>query len=78
MASYSDYFKRVSYQARWRIGDRVQGRYQGRPFVGTVYNDSLVSEDLGPKVSVALDLPLIIEGRAVNIIWVTPWDLSSR
>jgi hypothetical protein len=76
MASYKDYFDRVSYQAQWHLGDRVHGRYQGQPWQGTVGSDSLISLDQGPRVTVHLDLPLKIEGEYRTMIVVKPQDLK--
>lgn len=66
MPNYADYFQSVAYKPTWDIGDRVFGKYNGIPFIGTVGNDTLVSEDEGPRVSIHLDLP--IEGRTVIIV----------
>jgi len=44
----------------------VRGVYNGIPFAGSVGNDTLISEEEGPRVSIHLDLP--IEGRSVIIV----------
>jgi len=42
MGNQTDYFNRVGYQATYDIGDRVIGKWNGIPFVGTVGNDRLI------------------------------------
>ena len=39
------------------MGDRVSGVHEGIPFIGTVGNDTQISEEEGPRVTVHLDLP---------------------
>ena len=66
MANYAEYFLNNRYKATWEIGDRVFGKYEGIPFIGTVGNDTFISEEEGPRVSVHLDLP--IQKRTVIIV----------
>lgn len=66
MANYKEYFEANRYKPTWEIGDRVFGRYEKIPFIGTVGNDTLISEEEGPRVTVHLDLPL--KGRTVIIV----------
>lgn len=63
MSKLTEYFSQVRPKPKWFIGDRVYGLINKRLFVGTVLNDSLVYEELGPQVSVYLDLPL--DGKSV-------------
>ena len=58
MPNYAEYFEKITYKPKWFIGDRVCGKYKKIPFVGTVGNDTLISEIEGPRVSVHLDLPM--------------------
>ena len=76
MASYAEYFERVCYKPTWVIGDRVFGKYKKIPFIGTVGNDTLVSEIEGPRVSVFLDLPMKIDKEYRSIIIVKRKDLK--
>lgn len=76
MASYAEYFAKVTYKSTWIIGDRVFGRYKKIPFVGTVGNDWLVNLEEGPKVSVHLDLPIKIDNTYKSLIIVKPKDLK--
>lgn len=78
MPSLSEYFKQNRYQPTWFIGDRVEGKWNGIPFVGTVGNDGLVSEEQGPKVSVHVDLPILYQGKVYNIIFTKPKELKAR
>ncbi len=76
MSSLADYFAKNAYKPRWFIGDRVSGKHNGIPFIGTVGNDSLVSLEEGPRVSVFLDLPMRVGSTVKNIVIVKPKDLK--
>jgi hypothetical protein len=53
----ADYFSKNRYKSKYEIGDRIIGKWNKIPFVGTVGNDSEISELEGPMISVRLDLP---------------------
>lgn len=76
MSNLSDYFDRVTYKPTWFIGDRVIGKWNKIPFVGTVGNDTLISEIEGPRVSVHLDLPIKYKERVYTIIFLKPKELK--
>jgi len=76
MANYAEYFNRVCYKATWSIGDRVFGKWNKIPFVGTVGNDTLISLEQGPRVTVHLDLPIKLVNEIKNMIIVKPKDLK--
>lgn len=78
MPSLEDYFNKNRYKAKWLIGDRVEGKWNGIPFVGSVGNDGLVSEIEGPKVSVHVDLPILHKDKIHTIIFLKPKDLKAR
>lgn len=71
MPNYAEYFEKNRPKPKFKIGDRVSGKWNKIPFIGTVMNDSMVSEEEGPRVSVHLDLPLLYEGKYNNILRVT-------
>ena len=58
MSSLADYFAQHRPQPKYQVGDRVEGVYQGVPYIGTVGGDNLRNYDEGPMVTVHLDLPL--------------------
>ncbi len=60
----------------WFIGDRVQGTWNKIPFRGTVGNDTQINLVEGPRVSVHLDLPIKLDGRVHNFIFVKPKELK--
>jgi hypothetical protein len=68
--NYREYFARTGYQATYQIGDRVTGRWNGIPFVGTVGNDRLINHTDGPEVTVHLDLPVRYQTRVLTVIIV--------
>lgn len=76
MASLAEYFAKHRYQARWSIGDRVFGYYKKIPFVGTVGNDTVISELEGPRVTIHLDLPIKVDKDYKSFIIVKPKDIK--
>lgn len=54
----AEYFRENRYKPTWEIGDRVFGYYNSIPFIGTVGNDTEISLEEGPRVSIHLDLPI--------------------
>lgn len=75
MNNYSDYFSKVSYKAKYHLGDRVRGKYENVPFAGSVAIDTMIDTDEGPYVVVFLDLPIKLGTAFVNIIKVKHKDL---
>lgn len=76
MASLAEYFEKNRYKAVYEIGDRVFGKFNKIPFVGTVGNDTLVNEEQGPRVSIHLDLPIKHDDVIYNIIFVKHKDIK--
>jgi hypothetical protein len=72
----TEYFAKNRYIGKWSIGDRVYGKLGKIPFVGTVGNDTLISEDEGPRVSIHIDLPIMIDGIRRSVIFVTPCSIK--
>lgn len=70
MGNLSDYFERTAYKCKYFIGDRVHGKWNKIPFVGTVGNDSCI-DGANPRVSIHLDLPIKYADRVHNIIFVS-------
>ena len=70
MATIAEYFELHRPKPVWYLGDRVSGRWNNIPFIGTVAVDNLVSEDLGPQVRVFLDLPIKFEEEIHTVIIV--------
>lgn len=70
MANLKDYFDTVTYKSIYDMGDRVLGRYEGIPFIGTVGNDTQLNPVDGPYVTVHLDLPIKIDNAVKNFIIV--------
>lgn len=76
MSNLAEYFEKNRYKPKWSIGDRVFGYYDKIPFVGTVGNDTLINDTIGPQVSVHLDLPIKIDKSFKTIIIVKPKELK--
>jgi hypothetical protein len=68
MASLTDYFERTAYKAKYEFGARVSGRWNKIPFIGTVYGDTLLSLEQGPRLSIHLDLPIKVDNKVYDII----------
>lgn len=77
MSNLATYFEANRYKAKWSIGDRVTGKWNKVPFVGTVGNDTLISEREGPRVSVHLDLPIKHNKEIYNILFLGPKELKA-
>ncbi len=78
MASLTEYFAKIAYKHTYDIGDRVEGKWNGIPFVGSVGNDRLVNEDDGPEVTIHLDLPIKYDDKIHRIIVVKHKDIKKR
>lgn len=76
MGNQTDYFDRIGYKPVYVIGDRVFGKYKGVPFIGTVGNDTIISEEEGPRISIMPDLPIRIDDHNHNIIIVKHKDIK--
>lgn len=76
MGNQTDYFNKIGYKPKYFIGDRVFGKYKGVPFIGTVGNDTLISEEEGPRISIMPDLPISIDNKVHNVIIVKHNDIK--
>jgi hypothetical protein len=76
MASLAEYFKQNRYQAKYDIGDRVFGKWNKIPFVGTVGNDTVINENEGPRITVHLDLPIKYQDKVYTVIIVKHKDIK--
>ena len=63
MASLAEYFAKNRYSPKYQFGQRVYGVWNKVPFIGTVYGDSVISELQGPRLTIQLDLPIIVDGK---------------
>ena len=76
MSNLAEYFAENRYQPKWQIGDRVFGYFNNIPFIGTVGNDTLISELEGPRVTIHLDLPIRIDNFNHSLIIVKPKQIK--
>jgi len=76
MGSQTDYFERIGYKPKYHIGDRVFGHWNKIPFIGSVGNDTVISEIEGPRISIHLDLPIRFEDQTRNVIIVRHKDIK--
>lgn len=76
MDNYAKYFAENRPKPKWFLGDRVFGRWNKVPFIGTVLNDNMVTEEVGPRVIISLDLPLKYKKEYKNIIEVRQKDIK--
>ncbi|MHB8124009.1 MAG: hypothetical protein ACYDG4_18155 [Desulfuromonadaceae bacterium] len=75
MANVKDYFDKVCYKAVYQLGDRVCGKINNIPFMGTVGNDNFLNDEEGPFVTVHLYLPVEVEGKVRNVLKVKHSDI---
>jgi hypothetical protein len=77
MGTQTDYFEKIGYKPKWFIGDRVIGKWNKIPFVGTVGNDRLLNERDGPEITIHLDLPIKYMDKVYNFIVVKHKDVKA-
>ena len=63
MASLSEYFEQHRYKPKYEFMARVTGIYGKIRWIGSVGNDSVISDQIGPVLHIHLDLPLKIDGK---------------
>lgn len=78
MGTQTDYFNRIGYKHTYDIGDRLEGKWNDVPWVGSVGNDRFVSEYDGPEITIHLDLPILYKGKIHNILIVKHKDVKRR
>lgn len=76
MGNLADYFEKNRYKPTYFLGDRVFGKWNKIPFIGTVGNDTLISELEGPRISIHLDLPIVLTGKEHSVIIVKHKDIK--
>jgi hypothetical protein len=76
MGNQTDYFNRIGYKPKYFIGDRVYGKWNKIPFIGTIGNDTVISEIEGPRISVHLDLPIKVADKVHNFVIVIHKDIK--
>ena len=77
MGNQTNYFERIGYKPIWHIGDRVIGKWNKIPFVGTVGNDTKINDLEGPRISVHSDLPIKFDKQVYYVIIVKHKDIKS-
>jgi hypothetical protein len=75
MGNQTDYFNRIGYKPQYSIGDRIFGKFNGIPFIGTVGNDRVISL-AGPEITVHLDLPMKYKNEIRNFIIIKHKDVK--
>lgn len=78
MGNLAEYFDKQAYRSTYQIGDRVQGQWNGIPFVGSVGNDRLINLERGSEITVHLDLPIAFQNHVYHVIVVGPKILQRR
>jgi hypothetical protein len=77
MGTQTDYFNKIGYQPKYHLGDRVFGKWNKIPFVGTVGNDRQLNERDGPEITIHLDLPIKYKDVVYNVIIVKHKDIKA-
>jgi hypothetical protein len=68
MASLAEYFEQNRYKPVYEFMARVTGKYGKIRWIGSVGNDTVISEVRGPELHIHLDLPLKIDGRYTYLL----------
>lgn len=76
MANYKEYFDKIGYQATYQIGDRVFGKWNKIPFIGSVGNDRVINHTIGPEITIHLDLPIKYKDEIKRFIIVKHKDIK--
>ena len=76
MGNQTEYFNKIGYKPKYFLGDRVSGRWNKIPFIGTVGNDTVISLEEGPRISILLDLPIKYKDTIHNIVIVKHKDIK--
>jgi hypothetical protein len=76
MGNQTDYFNRIGYKPKWFLGDRVFGKWNTIPFVGTVGNDTVINEIEGPRITIHLDLPIKFNNQVHHVVVVKHKDIK--
>jgi hypothetical protein len=76
MGNQTDYFNRIGYKPKYHLGDRVFGYWNKIPFIGSVGNDTVISELEGPRITIHLDLPIKFQNKINNIVVVKHKDIK--
>ena len=76
MPSLGEYFSQNRYQPKYEFMARVTGLYKGIRYIGSVGNDTVISEDRGPELHILLDLPLKIDGEYKTVLVVKHKDVK--
>ena len=74
----AEWFAKERYQGIYQIGDRIEGQFNGIPFVGSVGTDSIRYDGEEPHVTVTLDLPIRVESKATRILRVPTATVKLR
>ena len=75
MGTQTDYFNAIGYRGKYEIGDRVFGKWNKIPFIGTVGNDRCIN-GIDKEVTIHLDLPIRLTGTNYSFIIVTHKDIK--
>ena len=71
MASLAEYFEQHRYKPKYEFMARVTGMYGKIRWIGSVGNDTVISELRGPELHIHLDLPLKVDNRYTNVLVCT-------
>jgi hypothetical protein len=67
----ADYFEKNRYKPKYEFMARVTGMYGKIRWIGSVGNDTVISEQRGPELHIHLDLPLKIDGKYTRVLVCT-------
>jgi hypothetical protein len=68
MPSMSEEFAASRHKPKYEFMARVEGKYKNIPFVGSVGNDTVISDVEGPVFTIHLDLPMKVNGAFISYL----------
>jgi hypothetical protein len=68
MVSMSEEFAASRHKPKYEFMARVEGKYKNIPFVGSIGNDTVISEAEGPIFTIHLDLPIKVDGAYISFL----------
>lgn len=64
----ADYFALHRHKPTYDFGSRVFAYWNKIPIIGSLYSDTVINEEEGPRFSIHLDLPIKYKGETYTIL----------
>lgn len=64
----AEYFEQNRYKPVYEFMARVTGMHGKVRWIGSVGNDTVISEQRGPELHILLDLPIKVDGKYTTVL----------